>query len=114
MLLLLFFSALVQPSLPIAQESMKEVPFSSLVLPVGTISSSLTTSTLSAGSVFSSVSSNKSELDEKGSHLADLQISSSENRAGKKHYSRMVPSSDVMPVLHCNRESVVTTVKCNS
>ncbi|XP_077205129.1 SR-related and CTD-associated factor 8 isoform X2 [Paroedura picta] len=74
-------TSLVQPSLQIAQESMKEVPFSSLVLPVGTISSSLTTSTLSAGNVFTPVSSNKSELDEKGSHLADLQISSSENRA---------------------------------
>ncbi|XP_061480184.1 SR-related and CTD-associated factor 8 isoform X2 [Rhineura floridana] len=70
-------TSLVQPSLPIAQESMKD--YSSLVLPVGTVSSSLTTPTLSAGSVFT-LSSNKSELDEKGSHLSDLQISSSENR----------------------------------
>ncbi|KAH0622397.1 hypothetical protein JD844_024671 [Phrynosoma platyrhinos] len=70
---------LVQPSLPIAQESMKD--FNSLVLPVGTVSSSLTTTTLSAGSVFTPLSSNSSEMDEKGSHLADVQISSSENRA---------------------------------
>ncbi|XP_053149512.1 SR-related and CTD-associated factor 8 isoform X3 [Hemicordylus capensis] len=71
---------LVQPSLPITQESMKDVPFSSLVLPVGTVSSSLTTPTLSARSIFTSLSSNKSEIDEKGSHVTDLQISSSENR----------------------------------
>lgn len=75
------FTALVQSSLPIAQESMKD--YSNLALPVGTVSSSLTTPTLSSGSVFTPLSSNKSDLDEKGSHLADLQISSSENRAGK-------------------------------
>lgn len=75
------FTALVQPSLTIAQESMKD--FSSLVLPGGTVSSSLTTPTLSAGSVFSSLSNNSSELDEKGSLRADLQTSSTENRTGK-------------------------------
>ncbi|NXD11357.1 SCAF8 protein, partial [Nothocercus nigrocapillus] len=70
---------LVQPPLPIAQEAMKDVPFTSLVLPVGTVSSNLATPTLSTGSIFNPLPSNKPESDEKGSHLADLQISSSEN-----------------------------------
>ncbi|NXF73021.1 SCAF8 protein, partial [Sclerurus mexicanus] len=70
---------LVQPPLPIAQETMKDVPFTSLVLPVGTVTSNLATPTLSAGSVFNPLPINKPESDEKGSHLADLQISSSEN-----------------------------------
>ncbi|KGL73778.1 Protein SCAF8, partial [Tinamus guttatus] len=74
---------LVQPPLPIAQEAMKDVPFTSLVLPVGTVSSNLATPTLSTGSIFNPLPSSKPESDEKGSHLADLQISSSENsRAG--------------------------------
>ncbi|NWR53887.1 SCAF8 protein, partial [Bucorvus abyssinicus] len=70
---------LVQPPLPIAQETMKDVPFTSLVLPVGTITSNLATPTLSAGSVFNPLPINKPEPDEKGSHLTDLQISSNEN-----------------------------------
>ncbi|NXM34941.1 SCAF8 protein, partial [Oxyruncus cristatus] len=70
---------LVQPPLPIAQETMKDVPFTSLVLPVGTVTSNLATPTLSAGSVFNPLPINKPEPDEKGSHLTDLQISSSEN-----------------------------------
>ncbi|NXH20242.1 SCAF8 protein, partial [Bucco capensis] len=70
---------LVQPPLPIAQETMKDVPFTSLVLPVGTITSNLATPTLSAGSIFNPLPINKPESDEKGSHLTDLQISSSEN-----------------------------------
>ncbi|NXV27561.1 SCAF8 protein, partial [Rissa tridactyla] len=70
---------LVQPPLPIAQETMKDVPFTSLVLPVGTVTSNLATPTLSAGSVFNPLPISKPESDEKGSHLADLQISSSEN-----------------------------------
>uniref|UniRef100_A0A672UH77 SR-related CTD associated factor 8 n=1 Tax=Strigops habroptila TaxID=2489341 RepID=A0A672UH77_STRHB len=70
---------LVQPPLPIAQETMKDVPFTSLVLPVGTVTSNLATPTLSAGNVFNPLPINKPESDEKGSHLADLQISSSEN-----------------------------------
>ncbi|NXJ98068.1 SCAF8 protein, partial [Corythaixoides concolor] len=70
---------LVQPPLPIAQETMKDVPFTSLVLPVGTVTSNLVTPTLSAGSVFNPLPINKPESDEKASHLADLQISSSEN-----------------------------------
>ncbi|NXG18200.1 SCAF8 protein, partial [Grallaria varia] len=70
---------LVQPPLPIAQETMKDVPFTSLVLPVGTVTSNLATPTLSAGSVFNPLPINKPESDEKGSHLTDLQISSSEN-----------------------------------
>ncbi|NXQ78791.1 SCAF8 protein, partial [Nyctibius grandis] len=70
---------LVQPPLPIAQETMKDVPFTSLVLPVGTVTSNLATPTLSAGSVFNPLPMNKPESDEKGSHLTDLQISSSEN-----------------------------------
>ncbi|NXW33218.1 SCAF8 protein, partial [Phaetusa simplex] len=74
-----FSTALVQPPLPIAQETMKDVPFTSLVLPVGTVTSNLATPTLSAGSVFNPLPISKPESDEKGSHLADLQISSSEN-----------------------------------
>ncbi|NXP72697.1 SCAF8 protein, partial [Ramphastos sulfuratus] len=70
---------LVQPPLPIAQETMKDVPFTSLVLPVGTVTSNLATPTLSAGSVFNPLPVSKPESDEKGSHLTDLQISSSEN-----------------------------------
>ncbi|NWR87388.1 SCAF8 protein, partial [Furnarius figulus] len=70
---------LVQPPLPIAQETMKDVPFTSLVLPVGTVTSNLATPTLSAGSVFNPLPINKPESDEKGSHLVDLQLSSSEN-----------------------------------
>ncbi|KAF1660488.1 UNVERIFIED_CONTAM: Protein SCAF8, partial [Eudyptes robustus] len=70
---------LVQPPLPIAQETMKDVPFTSLVLPVGTVTSNLATPTLSAGSVFNPLPISKPESDEKGSHLPDLQISSSEN-----------------------------------
>ncbi|NXE20023.1 SCAF8 protein, partial [Ardeotis kori] len=70
---------LVQAPLPIAQETMKDVPFTSLVLPVGTVTGNLGTPTLSAGSVFNPLPINKPESDEKGSHLADLQISSSEN-----------------------------------
>ncbi|NXU49384.1 SCAF8 protein, partial [Turnix velox] len=72
-------TSLVQPPLPIAQETMKDVPFTGLVLPVGTVSSSLATSTLSAGSVFNPLPINKTESNEKGSHLTELQISSSEN-----------------------------------
>uniref|UniRef100_A0A452I9S6 RRM domain-containing protein n=1 Tax=Gopherus agassizii TaxID=38772 RepID=A0A452I9S6_9SAUR len=72
-------TSLVQPPLSITQETMKDVPFGSLVLPVGTVSSSLATPTLSAGSVFNPLPSNKPESEEKGSHLADVQISSSEN-----------------------------------
>ncbi|NWU88746.1 SCAF8 protein, partial [Upupa epops] len=70
---------LVQPPLPLAQETMKDVPFTSLVLPVGTLTSSLATPTLSAGSVFNPLPINKQESDEKGSHLTDLQVSSNEN-----------------------------------
>ncbi|XP_065444926.1 SR-related and CTD-associated factor 8 isoform X9 [Chrysemys picta bellii] len=72
-------TSLVQPPLSITQETMKDVPFGSLVLPVGTVSSSLATPTLSAGSVFNPLPSNKPESEEKGSHLTDVQISSSEN-----------------------------------
>ncbi|RMC12915.1 hypothetical protein DUI87_10442 [Hirundo rustica rustica] len=70
---------LVQPPLPLAQETMKDVPFTGLVLPVGTVTSNLATPTLSAGSVFNPLPINKPESDDKGSHLTDLQISSSEN-----------------------------------
>uniref|UniRef100_A0A8C9LB13 RRM domain-containing protein n=1 Tax=Pavo cristatus TaxID=9049 RepID=A0A8C9LB13_PAVCR len=73
-------TSLVQPPLPITQETMKDVPFTGLVLPVvGTVSSNLATSTLSSGSIFNPLPINKQESDEKGSHLTDLQISSSEN-----------------------------------
>uniref|UniRef100_A0A8C5X1J2 SR-related CTD associated factor 8 n=1 Tax=Malurus cyaneus samueli TaxID=2593467 RepID=A0A8C5X1J2_9PASS len=72
-------TSLVQPPLPIAQETMKDLPFTSLVLPVGTVTSNLPTPTLSAGSVFNPLPINKPESDDKGTHLTDLQISSSEN-----------------------------------
>ncbi|NXS27159.1 SCAF8 protein, partial [Pomatostomus ruficeps] len=72
-------TSLVQPPLPIAQETMKDVPFTSLVLPAGTVTSSLATPTLSAGSVFNPLPINKPEPDDKGSRLTDLQISSREN-----------------------------------
>ncbi|POI31691.1 hypothetical protein CIB84_004558, partial [Bambusicola thoracicus] len=73
-------TSLVQPPLPITQETMKDVPFTGLVLPVvGTVSSNLATPTLSSGSIFNPLPINKQESDEKGSHLTDLQISSSEN-----------------------------------
>ncbi|KAM7060950.1 SR-related and CTD-associated factor 8 isoform 2-T3 [Acridotheres tristis] len=70
---------LVQPPLPIAQETLKDVPFTGLVLPVGTVTANLATPTLSAGSVFNPLPINKPESDDKGSHLTDLQISSTEN-----------------------------------
>ncbi|OXB66566.1 hypothetical protein ASZ78_010845 [Callipepla squamata] len=73
-------TSLVQPPLPITQDTMKDVPFTGLVLPVvGTVSSNLATPTLSSGSIFNPLPINKQESDEKGAHLADLQISSSEN-----------------------------------
>lgn len=88
-----FSTALVQPPLPIAQETMKDVPFTGLVLPVGTVTSNLATPTLSAGSVFNPLPINKSESDDKGAHLTDLQISSSENsRSGKKCFHYIISS----------------------
>ncbi|NWI15565.1 SCAF8 protein, partial [Crypturellus soui] len=87
---------LVQPPLPIAQEAMKDVPFTSLVLPVGTVGSNLATPTLSTGSIFNPLPSSKPESDEKGSHLADLQISSSENSlAGGVQLSSVSSSSSL-------------------
>ncbi|NWW85154.1 SCAF8 protein, partial [Rhynochetos jubatus] len=87
---------LVQPPLPIAQETMKDVPFTSLVLPVGTVTSNLATPTLSAGSIFSPLPINKPESDEKGSHLTDLQISSSENtRSGGMQLPTVSSSSSL-------------------
>ncbi|XP_039767070.1 SR-related and CTD-associated factor 8 isoform X1 [Ornithorhynchus anatinus] len=70
-------TSLVQPPLSITSETLKDVPYSSLVLPVGSVSSSLVTQTLTAGSVFNPPS-HQTEADEKGSHLPDHQISSSE------------------------------------
>ncbi|KFP88835.1 Protein SCAF8, partial [Apaloderma vittatum] len=88
---------LVQPPLPIAQETMKDVPFTSLVLPVGTITSNLATPTLSAGSVFNPLPVTKPESDEKGSHLTDLQISSSENnRSGGVQLPTVSSSSSLV------------------
>ncbi|NXD84225.1 SCAF8 protein, partial [Halcyon senegalensis] len=88
---------LVQPPLPIAQETMKDVPFTSLVLPVGTITSNLVTPTLSAGSVFNPLPINKPESEEKGSHLTDLQISSSENnRSGGVQLPTVSSSSSLV------------------
>ncbi|NXJ80948.1 SCAF8 protein, partial [Trogon melanurus] len=88
---------LVQPPLPIAQETMKDVPFTSLVLPVGTIASNLATPTLSAGGVFNPLPITKPESDEKGSHLTDLQISSSENnRSGGVQLPAVSSSSSLV------------------
>ncbi|KFV91948.1 Protein SCAF8, partial [Eurypyga helias] len=87
---------LVQPPLPIAQETMKDVPFTSLVLPVGTVTSNLATPTLSAGSIFNPLPINKPESDEKGSHLSDLHISSSEsNRSGGMQLPTVSSSSSL-------------------
>ncbi|NXR16841.1 SCAF8 protein, partial [Cinclus mexicanus] len=87
---------LVQPPLPIAQETMKDVPFTGLVLPVGTVTSNLATPTLSAGSVFNPLPMSKSESDDKGSHLTDLQISSSENnRSGGMQLPAVSSSSSL-------------------
>ncbi|NXO05336.1 SCAF8 protein, partial [Rhinopomastus cyanomelas] len=90
---------LVQPPLPLAQETMKDVPFTSLVLPVGTLTSSLATPTLSAGSVFNPLPINKQESDEKGSHLTDLQASSNENsRSGGVQLPTVSSSSSLVGV----------------
>ncbi|NWR42201.1 SCAF8 protein, partial [Regulus satrapa] len=87
---------LVQPPLPIAQETMKDVPFTGLVLPVGTVTSNLATPTLSAGSVFNPLPINKPESDDKGSHLTELHISSSENnRAGGMQLPAVSSSSSL-------------------
>ncbi|NWR13702.1 SCAF8 protein, partial [Emberiza fucata] len=87
---------LVQPPLPIAQETMKDVPFTGLVLPVGTVTSNLATPTLSAGSVFNPLPINKPESDDKGPHLPDLQISSSENnRSGGMQLPAVSSSSSL-------------------
>ncbi|KYO18611.1 protein SCAF8 isoform D [Alligator mississippiensis] len=72
-------TSLVQPPLPITQDTIKDVPFSTLVLPVGTVSSNLATPTLSAGSGFNPLTSSKPEAEEKASHHTDLQVSSNEN-----------------------------------
>ncbi|NXL45693.1 SCAF8 protein, partial [Podilymbus podiceps] len=88
---------LVQPPLPITQETMKDVHFTSLVLPVGTVTSNLATPTLSAGSVFNPLPINKPESDEKGSHLTELQISSSENnRSGGVQLPTVSSSSSLV------------------
>ncbi|XP_036622812.1 SR-related and CTD-associated factor 8 isoform X1 [Trichosurus vulpecula] len=71
-------TSLVQPPISMTPETMKDVAFSNLVLPVGSVSSSLATSTMSAGSVFNPPS-NQPESEEKLSHLTDHQLSSSES-----------------------------------
>ncbi|NWH29366.1 SCAF8 protein, partial [Chloropsis hardwickii] len=87
---------LVQPPLPIAQETMKDVPFTGLVLPVGTVTSNLATPTLSAGSVFNPLPINKPESDDKGPHLTDLPISTSENnRSGGMQLPAVSSSSSL-------------------
>ena len=65
-------------------ETVKDVGFGSLVLPGGSIASSLATATLPAGNVFNPPTK-QAEPEEKVPHLIDHQISSAENtRSGKK------------------------------
>lgn len=65
-------------------ETVKEVGFGSLVLPGGSVASSLAPSTLPAGTVFNPPPK-QAEPEEKVPHLIDHQISSGENtRSGKR------------------------------
>ena len=65
-------------------ETVKDVGFGSLVLPGGSVASSLATATLPAGNVFNPPTK-QAEPEEKVPHLIDHQISSAEStRSGKK------------------------------
>nr|XP_012307233.1 protein SCAF8 isoform X4 [Aotus nancymaae] len=71
-------TSLVQPSLSITPETVKDVGFGSLVIPGGSVASNLATSALPAGNVFSAPTK-QAEPEEKVPHLIDHQISSGEN-----------------------------------
>ncbi|XP_059555965.1 SR-related and CTD-associated factor 8 isoform X5 [Myotis daubentonii] len=71
-------TSLVQPPLSMTPETVKEVGFGSLVLPGGSVASSLAPSTLPAGTVFNPPPK-QAEPEEKVPHLIDHQISSGEN-----------------------------------
>nr|XP_023401410.1 protein SCAF8 isoform X4 [Loxodonta africana] len=71
-------TSLVQPPLSMTPETVKDVGFGSLVLPGGSVASSLATSTLPAGNVFNPPTK-QAEPEEKGPHFTDHQISSGEN-----------------------------------
>ncbi|XP_036269725.1 SR-related and CTD-associated factor 8 isoform X4 [Pipistrellus kuhlii] len=71
-------TALVQPPLSMTPETVKEVGFGSLVLPGGSVASSLAPSTLPAGTVFNPAPK-QAEPEEKVPHLIGHQISSGEN-----------------------------------
>ena len=74
-------------------ETVKDVGFGSLVLPGGSVASSLATSTLPAGSVFNPPTK-QAEPEEKVPHLLDHQISSGENtRSGKNKTKHQKPKS---------------------
>uniref|UniRef100_A0A8C0XXU4 Protein SCAF8 n=1 Tax=Castor canadensis TaxID=51338 RepID=A0A8C0XXU4_CASCN len=71
-------TSLVQPPLSMTPETVKDVGFGSLVLPGGSVASSLATSTLPAGNVFNPPTK-QAEPEEKVPHLIEHQISSGEN-----------------------------------
>lgn len=65
-------------------ETVKDVGFGSIVLPGGSVASSLATSALAAGNVFNPPTK-QAEPEEKVPHLIDHQLPSGENtRSGKK------------------------------
>uniref|UniRef100_A0A1D5Q5H3 SR-related CTD associated factor 8 n=1 Tax=Macaca mulatta TaxID=9544 RepID=A0A1D5Q5H3_MACMU len=71
-------TSLVQPSLSMTPETVKDVGFGSLVIPGGSVASNLATSALPAGNVFNAPTK-QAEPEEKVPHLIDHQISSGEN-----------------------------------
>uniref|UniRef100_A0A8C3W6W0 SR-related CTD associated factor 8 n=1 Tax=Catagonus wagneri TaxID=51154 RepID=A0A8C3W6W0_9CETA len=73
-------TSLVQPPLSMTPETVKDVGFGSLVLPGGSVASSLATSALPAGNVFNPPTK-QSEPEEKVPHLIDHQISCENTRS---------------------------------
>ncbi|XP_027256852.1 SR-related and CTD-associated factor 8 isoform X3 [Cricetulus griseus] len=70
-------TSLVQPPLSMTPETVKDAGFGGLVLPGGSVASSLAPSALPAGNVFNPP--NKAEPEEKVPHLTEHQIPSAEN-----------------------------------
>lgn len=73
----------MQPPLSMTPETVKDVGFGSLVLPGGSVASSLAASTLPAGNVFNPPAK-QAEPEEKVPHLIEHQISGENTRSGKK------------------------------
>ncbi|XP_032952086.1 SR-related and CTD-associated factor 8 isoform X5 [Rhinolophus ferrumequinum] len=71
-------TSLVQPPLSMTPETVKDVGFGSIVLPGGSVASSLATSALAAGNVFNPPTK-QAEPEEKVPHLIDHQLPSGEN-----------------------------------